>query len=106
MQFMQVKPDQSSVTLVVFDIFRKVLCDSPVYYLFYLYRTIVIPHPNLRMPNFCLKCPSRGPITQPVVEEYFMGVGRSMLTLIQFVTLDELRSFYYPLILERPWLSV
>ncbi|CAL1144510.1 unnamed protein product [Cladocopium goreaui] len=48
----------------------------------------------------------RSPITQPVVEEYFMGVGRSMLTLIQFVTLDELRSFYYPLILERPWLSV
>ncbi|CAJ1333186.1 unnamed protein product [Effrenium voratum] len=42
--------------------------------------------------------------TKAIVEHNFAGVGRSMMTLMQFVTLDGLAEFYYPLILLKPWL--
>ena len=45
-------------------------------------------------------------ITQQIVSQNFWGVGRSMLTIFQFVTLDGLREIYYPLVIEKPWLSV
>jgi len=40
------------------------------------------------------------------VANYFAGVGRSMLTLVQFVTLDGLSDVYFPLIIEKPWLTL
>eukprot|EP00434_Breviolum_minutum_P030870 symbB.v1.2.027301.t1/scaffold2790.1/size70228/6 len=44
--------------------------------------------------------------TQQIVANYFAGVGRSMLTLVQFVTLDGLSDVYFPLIIEKPWLTL
>ena len=40
-----------------------------------------------------------------LVSENFRGVLRSMLTLIQFVTLDGLTDIYFPLVIEKPWLA-
>ena len=34
----------------------------------------------------------------------FLGLNRSLLTLLQFVTLDDIADVYYPLVLERPYL--
>eukprot|EP00435_Cladocopium_sp_Y103_P016518 s1743_g4.t1 len=45
-------------------------------------------------------------ITDQIVSQNFWGIGRSMLTIFQFVTLDGLREIYYPLVIEKPWLSV
>ena len=39
-----------------------------------------------------------------LVSQNFQGVLRSMLTLMQFVTLDGLTDIYFPLIVEKPWL--
>lgn len=47
-----------------------------------------------------------GDTTQQIVSEHFLGLGRCMLTLMQFVTLDGLRDVYFPLVLEKPWLAV
>ena len=43
-------------------------------------------------------------ITAPIVEGHFSGVGKSILTLMQFVTMDGLAEIYYPLIMKKPWL--
>ena len=45
-------------------------------------------------------------VTEQIVLENFWGIGRSMLTVAQFVTLDGLREIYYPLVIEKPWLAV
>ena len=37
-----------------------------------------------------------------LIEEFFVDLGTSMLTLLQFVTLDSLATVYFPLIVERP----
>ncbi|CAE6933272.1 CACNA1F [Symbiodinium natans] len=44
--------------------------------------------------------------TAEIVETQFFGLNRAMMTLIQFVTLDNISEVYYPLIMHRPWLSV
>ena len=44
--------------------------------------------------------------TMNIVEENFFGVGRSMLTLGQFVTLDGITEVAYPLMYEKPWLVI
>lgn len=40
--------------------------------------------------------------TGPVIEQFFGNLWMTVMTLLQFVTLDSLSSIYYPLILERP----
>ena len=45
-------------------------------------------------------------VTEQIVLQNFWGIGRSMLTVAQFVTLDGLREIYYPLVIEKPWLAV
>ena len=40
-------------------------------------------------------------ITEQIVSQIFWGVGHSMLTIFQFVTLDGLREIYYPLCNHR-----
>ena len=46
------------------------------------------------------------PATSEIVTEQFFGLNRALLTLIQFVTLDNIVEVYYPLIMHRPWLSL
>ena len=44
------------------------------------------------------------PTIGPLVTHNFLGLNRSLLTLLQFVTLDDIADVYYPLVLERPYL--
>eukprot|EP00438_Fugacium_kawagutii_P002427 Skav234615 [mRNA] locus=scaffold3216:19693:30775:+ [translate_table: standard] len=44
------------------------------------------------------------PAIAVLVEENFYGLNRSMLTLLQFVTLDDIADIYYPLCMEKPYL--
>ena len=46
------------------------------------------------------------PATSDIVLQQFFGLNRAMLTLIQFVTLDNIAEVYYPLIMHRPFLCV
>ena len=39
-----------------------------------------------------------------LVETNFFGLNRSLLTLLQFVTLDDIADVYFPLVLEKPYL--
>jgi voltage-gated sodium channel len=41
-----------------------------------------------------------------VVEEYFSNIPLTMLTLVQFVTMDSISSIYTPLILDNQWLCL
>eukprot|EP00439_Symbiodinium_sp_Y106_P042471 s1244_g5.t1 len=45
-------------------------------------------------------------VTGPIVQMYFRGIDKSLITLIQFVTLDSVASIYFPLIMLKPYLSV
>ena len=42
--------------------------------------------------------------TGDIVKNRFAGLNMSLLTLIQFVTLDSIAEVYYPLIVNKPWL--
>ena len=42
--------------------------------------------------------------TGGIIESNFAGLGTSFLTLLQFVTLDDVSDVYFPLIMERPYL--
>eukprot|EP00439_Symbiodinium_sp_Y106_P058139 s720_g8.t1 len=42
--------------------------------------------------------------TRDIVVGRFRGVGRAILTLTQFVTLDGLSDVWFPLIVKKPWL--
>ena len=42
------------------------------------------------------------PVTGPIVEKYFANLFTSILTLLQFVTLDSIAAVYFPLIVENP----
>jgi len=44
------------------------------------------------------------PSIQALVETNFFGLNRSLLTLLQFVTLDDIADVYFPLVLEKPYL--
>lgn len=46
------------------------------------------------------------PATAAIVRKHFWGVDLSMVTLMQFVTLDSAASIYFPLIMERPGLCL
>lgn len=46
------------------------------------------------------------PETAQVIDMHFSGLGRAMLTLLQFVTLDSVAQVYFPLIIQKPELSV
>ena len=46
------------------------------------------------------------PSTGPIVHYYFGSLPKSCLTLLQFVTVDSLAAVYYPLIVEKPYLSL
>lgn len=41
---------------------------------------------------------------QALVETNFFGLNRALLTLLQFVTLDDIADIYFPLVLEKPYL--
>ena len=43
--------------------------------------------------------------TRDIVRDYFSGLNKTFLTLIQFVTLDSIAEVYYPLIMNKPWLT-
>eukprot|EP00439_Symbiodinium_sp_Y106_P067714 s720_g11.t1 len=43
--------------------------------------------------------------TRDIVRDYFSGLNGTFLTLIQFVTLDSIAEVYYPLIMNKPWLT-
>ena len=49
---------------------------------------------------------ARAEATAEIVEKQFFGLNRAMVTLMQFVTLDNLSDVYYPLIMTRPWLCL
>ncbi|CAJ1327725.1 unnamed protein product [Effrenium voratum] len=49
---------------------------------------------------------TNNPSTAPIVHAYFGSLPKSCLTLLQFVTVDSLASIYYPLIVEKPYLSL
>lgn len=40
--------------------------------------------------------------TEFIVTEYFDSLGKTVMTLMQFVTLDSLATIYFPLIVARP----
>ncbi|CAE7345845.1 Ide [Symbiodinium natans] len=44
--------------------------------------------------------------TGPIVNMHFRGIDRSLITLMQFVTLDSVASIYFPLIMLKPYLSL
>lgn len=46
------------------------------------------------------------PETGPVVRKYFNTLPTSILTLLQFVTLDSVAAIYYPLVMFRPSLII
>ncbi|OLP94403.1 Voltage-dependent T-type calcium channel subunit alpha-1H [Symbiodinium microadriaticum] len=46
------------------------------------------------------------PETGPVVRKYFNTLPTSILTLLQFVTLDSVAAIYYPLLVVRPLLII
>ena len=40
--------------------------------------------------------------TEFIINEYFDSLGKTVMTLMQFVTLDSLATIYFPLIVARP----
>lgn len=52
------------------------------------------------------KEPGVDPLIADIVTEHFATVTLSMLTLIQFVSMDDLAAVYKPIIMDRPWLSI
>ena len=39
-----------------------------------------------------------------IISEYFGNLGKTVMTLMQFVTMDSLATIYFPLIVEEPLL--
>jgi len=46
------------------------------------------------------------PETQSIVQHAFGTLPRSILTLLQFVTMDSIADVYFPLIMAKPWLLI
>ncbi|CAJ1401992.1 unnamed protein product [Effrenium voratum] len=46
------------------------------------------------------------PNTRQLVQDHFFGINKAFITLLQFVTLDNVAEVYYPLIFAKPWLCV
>lgn len=46
------------------------------------------------------------PDTRAIVEYAFGSLPRSILTLVQFVSLDSIAGVYFPLIVAKPWLAI
>lgn len=44
--------------------------------------------------------------TQRIIMQHFPNLFTSILTLLQFVTLDSIAAVYYPLVVHKPWLIV
>lgn len=44
--------------------------------------------------------------TAAIVKQHFWGIWPSIVTLMQFVTLDSVAAIYYPIIAVRPFLSI
>lgn len=44
--------------------------------------------------------------TKKIIDEHFSGIGPSMVTLMQFVTVDSVAAIYFPIIINQPYLCL